>query len=226
MIYVTGDMHGDLSRLKTSHASKIKKNDILIICGDFGFIWNNSKNELSNLKWLSKRNYTVLFVEGAHENYKLLEDYPVVEYMGAEARQIASNIYQLKRGNIYEIENKTIFAFGGGDDETMDLYDLPENSTFTRIPNNDEYLTAKNNLEKYNFSVDYFITYDISFKIRAFLLLDNTFFNSLHIFFEELSKTCTIKKWFFGRYHIDKIIPPKYYGVYSGIYDIETGKQL
>ncbi len=39
---------------------KINKGDTLIICGDFGFIWNESKEELGNIKWLSKRNKVAL----------------------------------------------------------------------------------------------------------------------------------------------------------------------
>ena len=39
MIYITGDIHGDFSRFKSPLLRKLKKNDALIVCGDFGFIW-------------------------------------------------------------------------------------------------------------------------------------------------------------------------------------------
>ena len=45
MIYFTGDTHGELSRFKTAAAKKLKKGDYLLICGDFGFIWNGSSEE-------------------------------------------------------------------------------------------------------------------------------------------------------------------------------------
>ena len=64
MIYFTGDTHGEISRFKTNSAKKIKKGDTIIVCGDFGFVWNESKEELSNIKWLSRRKDRILFVEG------------------------------------------------------------------------------------------------------------------------------------------------------------------
>lgn len=39
MVYITGDMHGDLSRFKNPIFKKLKAGDVLIVCGDFGFIW-------------------------------------------------------------------------------------------------------------------------------------------------------------------------------------------
>ena len=50
MIYITGDTHGDFSRFKDPMLRKLKKQDALIICGDFGFIWDGSKKEEKLLK--------------------------------------------------------------------------------------------------------------------------------------------------------------------------------
>lgn len=226
MIYVTGDMHGDLTRLKAPKARKIRRGDSLIVCGDFGFVWDASQTEINCLKWLSNRDYDILFVEGAHENYELLVKYPIVDFKGGKARQISKNIYQLLRGYVFTIEEKKVFAFGGGDDETMDLYDLPETPDFKRLPSDEECSAALSNLEKCGNEVDYFVTYDVGFKMRSLLMLDSNIFNSLHTFLEQAGKQCKAQKWFFGRYHMDRIIPPRYYGVYSGIYDAQTGKQL
>jgi len=69
MIYVTGDVHGDLGRFKgKAVARKLKKGDYLIVCGDLGFFWNDSREERKARKWLSRRKYTILFVEGTHDN--------------------------------------------------------------------------------------------------------------------------------------------------------------
>ena len=45
MIYVTGDMHGAVSRFEEKQFAKLRSGDILIICGDFGFIWNGDGQE-------------------------------------------------------------------------------------------------------------------------------------------------------------------------------------
>lgn len=47
MIYLTGDLHGDLERFKSKEMKKLKKGDTLIVCGDFGFLWDGSKKEQS-----------------------------------------------------------------------------------------------------------------------------------------------------------------------------------
>ena len=41
MVYVTGDLHGDYSRFKRPEMKKLRAGDILLVCGDFGFIWDN-----------------------------------------------------------------------------------------------------------------------------------------------------------------------------------------
>ena len=43
MIYVTGDTHGDASRFDDPRLKNLKQGDTLIVCGDFGFLWNGSK---------------------------------------------------------------------------------------------------------------------------------------------------------------------------------------
>ena len=49
MIYITGDTHGDISCFKNPKLNKLGEKDILIVCGDFGFIWNpQDKNERKN----------------------------------------------------------------------------------------------------------------------------------------------------------------------------------
>ena len=69
MVYVTGDLHGDYSRFKRPEMKKLRAGDILLVCGDFGFIWDNSKQEQAVLKKLSEKKYTIAFVDGIHENY-------------------------------------------------------------------------------------------------------------------------------------------------------------
>ena len=45
MVYITGDTHGDLSLFKNPKLKKLNDDDILIICGDFGFLWDGSEKE-------------------------------------------------------------------------------------------------------------------------------------------------------------------------------------
>ena len=45
MLYVTGDVHGQLDRFEEKTFKKLTKGDTLFILGDFGFLWDGSAAE-------------------------------------------------------------------------------------------------------------------------------------------------------------------------------------
>ena len=82
MVYVTGDMHGEWGRFKAKELRNFGAADTLIVCGDFGFIWDGSRRERSVLRKMAALPYTVAFVDGCHENFELLEQYPKMKWKG------------------------------------------------------------------------------------------------------------------------------------------------
>ena len=63
MIYITGDTHipsdiGKLSAKRFREQKNLSKNDYLIICGDFGGVWDGSNEEKYWLKWLRDKSFT------------------------------------------------------------------------------------------------------------------------------------------------------------------------
>ena len=58
MVYITGDIHGDFSRFTSPAAKRLKAGDILAVCGDFGFFWDDSKQERRLRAKLEKLPYT------------------------------------------------------------------------------------------------------------------------------------------------------------------------
>ena len=104
MIFITGDMHGLMERFQDSAFRHIKKGDTLIICGDFGFLWEGTEEEKKALKKLEKKKYEILFVDGIHENFDLLESYPEEEYAGGRVHRIGTNLRHLMRGELFTIE--------------------------------------------------------------------------------------------------------------------------
>ncbi|MBP0989865.1 MAG: hypothetical protein J5874_01620, partial [Oscillospiraceae bacterium] len=166
MIYVTGDCHGEYKNFCSRGIGKLKKNDYLIVCGDFGFIWNDSRSEKAYIKKIGKKKFKTLFIDGAHDNYALLEKYPLIDFCGGRARAISGNLYYLERGHVFEIDGKKIFAFGGADDETIDVNLLPDGEHIKHIPSFEDASGAAESLKKYSNSVDYIITHDCSDSIR------------------------------------------------------------
>lgn len=92
------------------------KEDYVIICGDFGGVWNKeveNKEEKHLLDWLEEKPFTTLFVDGNHENFDRLYSYPVELWHGGKVHKIRPSVIHLMRGQIYEIDGKSFFTFGG-----------------------------------------------------------------------------------------------------------------
>ena len=115
MIYVTADTHGERERFEEKSIRRLKKGDTLIVLGDFGFLWDGSKAEKKNLAWLARRRYKILFLDGCHDNYDLLKEYPLEDFCGGRARHIGGNLYHVLRGSVLELEGKKLLCFGGGE---------------------------------------------------------------------------------------------------------------
>lgn len=119
MIYITGDTHADFLRFELEKfpiQTDMTKDDYVIICGDFGGVWNyivESKYEKYWLDWLNNKNFTTVFVDGNHENFERLYRYPVEEWNGGKVHKIRDSVLHLMRGEIFDIDNKKFFAFGG-----------------------------------------------------------------------------------------------------------------
>ena len=76
MIYVTGDTHGDETRFKQFKKLFPKRRDHLLVCGDFGFVWDGSEKEKKRLARLERLDCMILFIEGVHDNLDLLSACP------------------------------------------------------------------------------------------------------------------------------------------------------
>ena len=119
MIYITGDTHLDFTRFSTDKfpiQKEMTKNDYVIICGDFGGVWNylvESTYEKYWLDWLNEKKFTTLFVDGNHENFTRLYNYPIEQWHGGKVHKIRDSVLHLMRGEIFDIDNKKVFTFGG-----------------------------------------------------------------------------------------------------------------
>ena len=226
MLYVTGDMHGDYERFASSKFKKLKKDDVLFICGDFGFIWDGSKKENKLLKKICNQKYTVCFVDGTHENFELLKEYETVDFHGSKAQHIGGNLYHLLRGQIYDFDGKKVFTMGGGESPDIDLRATDGEWSYDEIPTQNELMEGVNNLKKYKNKIDIVITHEPPTKLKGFLKLQDkepVRVTSLNTYFEELGKACEFKHWYFGSMHIDKFISSSYVAVFQNLFNAEDG---
>ena len=229
LIYITGDTHGEVERLVPSKLRALKEGDTLIVCGDFGFIWDGSKKEQKILKQLGKRKYNICFIDGTHENFSLLNGYGVSEWNGGKVHKIYDNLYHLMRGQIYNIDGKSVFTMGGGESPDIDIRSANDGWSRDEIPSQDELLEGAKNLEKHGFSVDIVVTHEPPTRIKGFLQLkdyDMLRVTALNAYFEELSDSCKFSKWFFGSMHVDKYISGTHIAVFKNIVNAETGEKV
>lgn len=121
MIYLTGDLHGRASdRLSPDlipDFAGMDKNDYVIVLGDFGLILDfrgETDSEKAELDRLEALPFTVLFIDGNHENFDRLNRYPQAEWHGGTVHMIRPHVLHLTRGQVFTLQGKTFFTFGGG----------------------------------------------------------------------------------------------------------------
>jgi predicted phosphodiesterase len=221
MIYITADTHIpiDIHKLSTTNfpqQKQLTKTDFVIICGDFGGVWNNSKEELYWRNWLNKKNFTTLFVDGNHCNFNLLNQYPIQQWNGGKVHFISESIIHLIRGQVFTINDLKFFTMGGA--ESIDKQYRREHISWWKeeLPSTQEYDEALENLDQNDWSVDYVLTHTCSTSIMKKMnyIKEN---NSLNNFFEIIDQKLNYKHWYFGHFHDDKMIDEKHSVVYNNI---------
>ena len=221
MIYITGYTHipidiGRLGMKSFEEQKNMTKKDFLIICGDFGGVWNGGNEEKYWIKWLKSKNFTTLFVDGNHENFDMLLSLPTVEFCGGMVHKVDDGIYHLMRGEIYNIADKRIFTFGGAASHDKACRTEGKNWWKAELPSDKELDNACVKLAGADWSVDYVITHCAGSNIQK-KFAGSYQQNILTDFFDGIDAKLSYKKWFFGHYHIDKEIDEKHIAVFNDI---------
>ena len=224
MVYITGDTHGDISWFKNPKLKKLGEKDILIICGDFGFLWNpKSEAEKKNLEILKSKKYTICFLDGAHENFDMLDAYTPYRWKGGNAHKIANNIFHLMRGEIFTLDNKTFFVMGGGESDDRDMREPGVSWWEEEMPNAEEIKNAEDNPKDANYNVNYILSYEAPAVAKDFLKLhlkEAAKISPLNTYLQELTKNVDYYHWYFGSLHTDLQISKKMTAVFNEIHEI------
>lgn len=243
-IYVTADTHGeeDLGKVQmfdfNTRQLRITKKDYLVILGDFGVIWYPEKHRMYKyrmkvLEYLHRCPWTTLFIDGNHENFDMLNKYPVIDMFDGKVGKINDSVFHLKRGEVYNICGKKIYCMGGATSIDKNLQSMRNTWWEEELPSPEELKHGMLKLREHNFEVDYIFThngpksitqqytdnlYKRGLEIKGSLVpikltpkdlksLDvddeDEFSCSLSEYFDDMMDLVTYKKWYFGHWHDD-----------------------
>lgn len=210
--FVTGDTHGmiDFAKLQIFaeiNEGKLNKDDYVIILGDFGGVFFPETVERNLMKYQSLP-FSIAFVDGNHENFDLLAEYPVSKWNGGNVQVLVPGVIHLMRGEIYDIEGHSVFTFGGAD--SIDKYDRePYRSWWPQeIPSYQEYSYAMDNLEKHGYKVEFILTHtcDLTTLHKHFYVDGKDLTSNM---LSAIEKAVTYDHWYFGHHHMDFKIDDK-----------------
>lgn len=234
-IFVTGDIHAEIyprfSNASFPAQKGLTKDDIVIVAGDFGIPWTDGgAQDAYALRELEKRPFTTCFVDGNHENYDLLEQYPEQTWHGGRVHRLSDSVIHLMRGQVFDIDGTTIFTFGGAashdvDDGILDAYDpdLKNKARALRkagkyryrinhlswwereMPDRSEYDEGMANLEAHGFNVDYVITHCPPTTVLRQMGFDDP--DDMARYFQDIKDRTRFRTWYFGHLHEDCALP-------------------
>jgi len=249
MIWITGDTHADFSRLNRPlpmpKRYRPNRQDYLIICGDFGGIWSDSPVQASALNRLTRLPFTILFLDGSHENYDMLKQFPVRDWNGGRIQVIRKNVLHLLRGQVFTLEGKTFFTMGGAachdiQAGVLDPADRAFDAMYRELRSQDKFFRIKHytwweqempseaemeeglrTLMAHDNRVDYILTHcaptSLQRQIAAVLGNDTYPVNALTEYLQRIFDQCSYSHWFCGHYHLPMDLSPTFHVLYESI---------
>lgn len=211
--FLKGDIHGNLFEIiDFINRFNLGKNDNIIILGDCGIAWRKDRKDLNqNIKlWNECGNGVKLyFIDGNHENFNILNSLPIENNMG----KIADNIYHLRRGQVYEFENKKILVCGGAD--SIDKYRRIENFTWWKEETISQETIDDIPAGHYDYVLTHCCPRSVFEKNKIYLstlqfLDENKINHSSEDMLEQLKSKITFDHWFFAHYHINRNLDEKF----------------
>ncbi|MFI3202597.1 MAG: metallophosphoesterase [Eubacteriales bacterium] len=224
-IVICADTHTTLDIEKVQEyfrntKQNFSKKDYLIICGDVGIGWENDTNEKEAREILRNLPVSVLFCDGNHEHIPHLNSYKAEEWNGGVVHVIEPGLIHLMRGQLYTLEGKMFFVFGGACSIDRDYQEEGTSWFREEVPSKEEYEEGWKNLERVNYQVDYIITHTGPYEIVKDMEKTNLEWKGTPeeilemqeaikeqgIEFQKMADKVTFTKWYFGHFHEDSCV--------------------
>lgn len=222
-IFITGDTHGasEIGRLNKTFSvgRELDKDDYLVVCGDFGLVWADRSKYSYWLRWLDKKPFTTLFVDGNHENFDMLEAMDVERWHGGMVHRVNDSVLHLMRGQVFDIAGRSFFCMGGA--RSVDkARRTPHISWWPQeIPSSEERAVAWAALDAHGWKVDYVLTHCAASTAQRQLnpMYEN---DELTLFLGDVERRLDYRRWFFGHYHEDRAIDDRQTAIFEDVIEI------
>lgn len=229
MIYLTGDTHGTIEIGKLSRANlavervEPGEGDFVIILGDFGLVFapdGQSAEERWWLKWLDEKPWTILFIDGNHENFARLNALPEEEWRGGRVHRVSESVLHLMRGQIFEIDGRSFFTMGGAASHDRQFRKEGRSWWPEELPSEEELARADAALDGCGRRVDYVLTHCAPTLVQG--RINPTFLpDRLTEYLQHVRDTTAFHRWYFSHYHVDREYDDGFCALYDCVLPIE-----
>ena len=211
--YITGDTHGDFSRIEEfCRENDTTKEEVMIILGDAGInYWlNNADRQLKND--LTDLDITLFCVHGNHEARPWeAADYEEIMWNGGlvHREEQYPNILFAKDGEIYDFHGKKVMAIGGA--HSVDkYYRLNHKMPWFDTEQPDEWTKnyVEQQLEKAGWSIDIILSHTVPIEAEptwVFIpgLNQEVVDKSTEKWLQEIYDNLEFSEWYAGHYHVE-----------------------
>lgn len=214
MIYITGDIHGEIDKvLFMIKYKKIKHDDIIVLLGDVGVNYYLNKSEERPKRLLNDTGIQMLCVHGNHEaRPNTIPSYHEKDWHGGTVyvEDEFPNLLFAKDGEIYDLEGRKAIVIGGA-------YSVDKEYRLARgwrwfpdeQPSDEIKKRVEENLDKASWKVDVVFTHTCPYPfepVEAFLpSIDQASVDkSTEAWLGDIQKRLDYKNWYCGHWHINK----------------------
>ena len=118
MIYITGDIHGEVSRVADAvERFQITSEDMIVILGDVGMnYYGNNRGDRHRKKKLNKLGVPVFCIHGNHEmRPSTIDSYHEVQWKDGTVyiEDEYPNLLFAKDGEVYDLDGRKTLVIGG-----------------------------------------------------------------------------------------------------------------
>lgn len=216
MIYITGDTHGDFSRIELfTRKFRTEKDDILIILGDAGINYGGEVMDKSKKNLLGSLPITLFCIHGNHEmRPQIVPGYKEAIWHGGTVyvEDDYPNLLFAKDGEIYEINGLKAIVIGGA--YSIDKYyriAYGYRWFADEQPSEEIRANVEKKLDSFDWKLDVVLSHTAPLKyepVEMFLsgIDQSRVDKSTEQWLDEIEDKLTYQKWYLGHYHTEKKI--------------------